>query len=142
MESEKFVYRTDDEEVQEIRFLTPLKLLAEFKIPIRLVSEMNRRDHRMVLHKRKKSQQLWTTVVFPPHLRGYGKPVSIHLTRIGPRMMDKGNNVASFKHVEDALADLIFPGLAAGRADQNINFTWSQHKGKPKEYAVLVQIFE
>jgi hypothetical protein len=46
------------------------------------------------------------------------------------------------KYFKDAIADFIYPGLAAGRADDNANLSWTfrQQKGKVKEYALKVEI--
>ena len=51
-------------------------------------------------------------------------PCRVILTRHGIKHMDFDNLVASFKHVRDAIADYIHPGLKPGQADDDPNITW------------------
>ena len=51
-------------------------------------------------------------------------PCTVYLTRHGVRHMDFDNLVASFKHVRDAVADHIHPGLKPGQADDDPNIKW------------------
>ncbi len=48
----------------------------------------------------------------------------------------------SFKWIKDAICEWITPNLQVGRADDNdqITFSYSQEKGKTKEYAVIIKI--
>lgn len=52
-------------------------------------------------------------------------PCKVTLTRFGVRLLDFDNLVASFKHVRDAVADYIHPGLMPGQADNDPNITWA-----------------
>lgn len=51
-------------------------------------------------------------------------PCTVHLIRHGIKEMDFDNLVASFKHIRDAIADHIHPGLQPGQADNDPNITW------------------
>lgn len=58
-------------------------------------------------------------------------------------MLDEGDNLPmSMKYFKDAIADWFYPGLAAGRADDNKSLKWffKQEKGKVKEYGLKVEI--
>lgn len=58
--------------------------------------------------------------------------------------MDKEDNLPmSFKWVKDAIADILIPGKAAGRADDSCLLKWEfdQEKGKPKEKSMRVEIY-
>jgi hypothetical protein len=62
------------------------------------------------------------------YLNSTGKTISlpckVSMTRFGVRTLDFDNLVASFKHVRDAVADYIHPGLIPGQADNDPNITW------------------
>ena len=60
------------------------------------------------------------------------KTYLVKITRMGPRLLDHDNLVASQKHSTDAIAEFINPGLAPGRADGvgNITFVYHQEKGR------------
>ena len=51
-------------------------------------------------------------------------PCVVTLTRHGVKELDYDNLVGSFKHVRDAVADYIHPGLKPGQADDDPNITW------------------
>lgn len=74
-------------------------------------------------------------------------PVAIKLTRVAPRSLDTDNLIGgAMKGIRDCVADLIIPGLAAGRADGLsgpwcITWSYDQKKGLPKEYSLEIEIF-
>ena len=118
---------------------TPIKL----KFPVKIYSEANIREHWTKGYKRKKEQRwaiqsyLKISLKEPPSL-----PVTVHLTRIAPRLLDSQDNLRSaFKGVIDTIADYLIPGLAPGRADgdERIQWTFQQKKGKPKEYGLEIE---
>jgi len=54
----------------------------------------------------------------------------IKLIRHAPRELDDDNLNYAFKHIRDTVADLIIPGLAPGRADGKLHFTYGQQRSK------------
>lgn len=58
-------------------------------------------------------------------------PCNVRLTRIG-RRLDDDNLRGALKYIRDAIAELLVPGLAIGRADddERINWEYNQEKGK------------
>lgn len=70
-------------------------------------------------------------------------PCKIIITRIAPRRFDYDNLVASFKYLTDLIADMLIPGLAAGRADgdKRLDFSYDQMSAGKKTYGVKIQIF-
>ena len=111
-------------------------------IPLKVDSEQNKKEHWAVSNKRHQLQKL----VVKQYLSTQSKitlPCTIILTRIAPRKMDTDNMIFGFKFIKDAVAEWIHPGLATGRADDDPNITWlyDQEKGKPKQYAIRIEIF-
>lgn len=113
-------------------------------LPIKTVSEANTKAHWTVGYQRNKQQK----DIVKKSLLAYSDivlkfPLTITVTRIAPRMLDAHDNLrTSLKWVVDAIADFIFPGLKAGRADDSPDLIWhySQKKGKPREYGVEISI--
>lgn len=112
------------------------------RIPYKLPSEANISDHwTKKLKRKKKIQEL--LLAYLPDLRNCPLPCKVVLTRIAPRKLDTSDNLPmSFKATKDFIADKLIPGKAAGRADDDERITWEyrQEKGKPREYAILIEI--
>ena len=107
------------------------------KIPINLLSEANLREHWSAKHRRKKEQQR-VILLFRQKLlmaRPEGEPITVHLTRIGPRCLDLDNLAGSFKHAQDAVALIL--GVDDGDR-KSVTWTYNWRKGKPKEFALEV----
>lgn len=64
------------------------------------------------------------------------------MTRIAPRKLDDDNLPVSMKWIRDEIANMLIPGKALGQADSDhgIKWTYAQEKGKPKEYAVRIDV--
>lgn len=120
-------------------------LLISFNAPIEVVSEANRSEHHMISYKRHKKQKKHVAF-FMSQLSLYrDMPLIIKLIRISPRKLDADDNLPmAFKWVKDAIADLLIPGKAAGRADDSPLFKWEfdQEKGEVKQNAIRVEIYE
>jgi len=72
-------------------------------------------------------------------------PVVAKIVRISPRTQNFDNFVYNCKCVRDFIADCLKPGLAPGRADDDendIQWHYSQEKGKPKQYALRIEIWK
>jgi hypothetical protein len=68
-------------------------------------------------------------------------PLTITLTRVGPRRLDDDNLQTAFKPFRDGVADALF-GANQKSDDSDPRFTWkyAQRKGRPREYAVEIEI--
>lgn len=112
-------------------------------IPVRIYSEANIQQHWAIKHRRKKIIQkairyIWNSC----SIRNVKLPVTITLTRLAPRTLDDDNLVASFKSARDVVADLLIPGLAPGRADDNPKIKFLYDQMKSKEYSFKIQAQE
>jgi hypothetical protein len=117
--------------------------IVNWKLPIKTVSEANSVDHWTVKHKRHQFQKNYIKINFLKENIKVSLPCHIIITRISPRLLDDHDNLRmSVKWIVDALAENIVPGKAFGRADDCKSITWEylQEKGKPKEYAVKIEI--
>lgn len=65
---------------------------------------------------------------------------NVTLVRIAPRNLDFDNLYAAMKSIIDAVANVINPGLAPGRADglDNISFKCDQEHGKIPMLRILI----
>jgi hypothetical protein len=116
----------------------------EFTVPIRIESEMNRREHWAKRKKRFDAQRSGVWCARPPGiLRCAGRwhasgrqPLAVTLTRIGPRKLDSDNLASGFKAVRDEIARII--GIDDG--DSRITWRYDQRKGKPREYSAIIRI--
>lgn len=115
-------------------------LLESDKIPIRIVSSANLKEHWAKKYKRERSQRDTIRIYLTPILDKISLPVKITLTRIGPRKLDDDNLSYSLKSHRDHICCLLRPGLAPGRGDGDdlIKFDYKQNKGEPKEYALQI----
>lgn len=112
-------------------------------IPLRIQSEANLSEHRMKKHSRLKKQKGIIDLVLKNC--GIKIPCRVVLTRVAPRELDEHDNLRSaFKHVIDAIANVLIPGLKPGRADGSKEIIWefAQSKGLPKEYALRIHMEE
>lgn len=109
-------------------------------LPIRTVSEANMREHWAKKSRRAKDQRGTARMILGQwryaHLKKHAGRFEITITRIGAKPLDKDNLANSSKHVQDGIAD------ALGIDDGSPRITWhyAQEKGKPKEYAVRIEI--
>lgn len=111
-----------------------------FELPIKTVSEANEREHWRSRHGRRQKQR---TVVRrdAASLKGAFEPeqdLEVKLTRIAPRRLDKGDNLAgSLKAIRDEVAALL--GRDDG-PDAGIEWRYAQERGPPKTYAVRIEV--
>lgn len=119
-----------------------MQKIADLNIPIRTYSEANIACHWTVRKKRTDQQKFWVNLYWNQLDPTISLPCVVKLTRIAPRSLDDDNLRSAFKIVRDCVSDRIKPGLAPGRADaKDITFEYDQKKGKPKEYAIKIEIF-
>lgn len=101
-------------------------------LPIRTVSEINRREHWAVKAKRTKTHRSTAFHLTPAH----PLPCVVTLTRIAPRALDDDNLRSALKAARDGIADRFF----ISDRDPRVSWRYAQRKGAPKEYAVEVAI--
>lgn len=115
---------------------------AAVRLPLRLVSTANLREHWAVKARRVKAQRQATglalrheggTWMSPPTT-----PMVITMTRIAPRPLDGDNCQNAAKAVRDGVADW----LKTADNDPLLTWVYQQRKGKPKEYAVEITVEE
>jgi hypothetical protein len=108
------------------------------RLPLRIVSSANLREHWAVKAKRTKAHRSAGVFVGKAIKRvamPYGGPdsVAVTLTRVAPRPLDTHDNLRSgFKAFVDGVAE----GL--GVDDSTVLWEYQQRRGEPKEYAVEV----
>lgn len=117
-------------------------MAIEINLPIKLVSELNLREHWTKKSKRHEKLRKIINIAFLTHKRHITLPCCVTLTRIGPRELDYINFIGCLKSLQDYVADQIIPGLAMGRADGDPRIEWkyTQEKGLPKQYACRILI--
>lgn len=121
-------------------------LVKQCKIPIETVSESNRKEHWTTSHKRHKKQKSiihWLVGNFL--LEFIQQEITIKLIRISSRRLDSDDNLPmAFKWIKDAVAEVLNPGKAPGRADDSklIKWQYAQEKGEPKEKAIRLEIYK
>ncbi len=123
-------------------------------LPIRLVSVANLREHWAKKAKRTKEHRKLAEMALrrethkcwehkDGHIRSdaskvFLRELVIRLTRVAPRALDGDNCQSAFKGVRDGVAD----ALTVADNHPNIRWEYAQQKGRPKEYAVLIEITE
>lgn len=114
----------------------------EITLPIKIVSELNLREHWTKKHRRHKR---WHKLVWAALLQHRGKiilPCCVTLIREAPRALDADNLMGAFKSLRDYVADQIIPGLKMGQADHDERITWGymQLKTLSKKYSCKIII--
>lgn len=114
----------------------------EIDVPIKVVSESNACEHWRRKHQRCVNMRKKIKIFFIPYVQKISLPCEVTLIRIAPRFLDDDNLVGAFKYIRDAVADLIIPGLAHGRADADPRIKWVyiQRKDEPKKYSCKIVI--
>lgn len=104
-------------------------------LPIRIVSVANVREHWAARAKRSKlhreTAHLMLRRLAPP-----APPVTVTMTRIGPRTLDTDNLSSGCKAARDGVADW----LGVDDGDLRVTWKYGQTKGKPSEYGLIVEV--
>jgi hypothetical protein len=103
-------------------------------VPIKIVSEMNRREHWAAVSNRKRVQKNQVWVSLDQGSQGWAYPVTVTLHRIGPRLLDGDNLQSGFKAVRDAVA----AWLDIDDADERI--IWKYSQAKERAYGCSITI--
>jgi len=108
--------------------------MIELIIPIKSVSVANLRMHWAVKAKLAKSHRAMArTAMATVSPSAPGLPVSIVLTRVGPRTLDTDNLASSLKAVRDGISDW----LGVDDGSPQIDWQYGQKRGS---YAVEVEV--
>lgn len=118
-----------------------MKLILQLTIPVHTVSESNCFESWRKKHARHKNQKTVIWVALINDISKISLPCHIKLTRIGKRLLDTDNLPVSMKWIRDQIADMLIPGLAPGRADNDPRITWNYDQSTGKDYAVIVSFF-
>jgi hypothetical protein len=113
-----------------------LSHLVEFTAPVRIESEMNRRDHWSVRRKRFQIQKRAVYYSWPNRWVIFPLPLVVTLTRIGPRKLDTDNLASGFKGVRDQIAAI----LCCDDGNPELEWRYAQDRGAAHEYAIRVTI--
>ena len=119
-----------------------------FLVPIRTVSELNRREHWAARAKRTAANRdavaCALKVRAPPPL-----PVSVRLTRIAPRALDSDNLAGALKATRDQVAVWLGLPIAKRRGrpvadDRDPRVAWAvdQRRAGPHSYGVEIEILQ
>ena len=117
--------------------------MLEFELPIKTISEANRRydwgKSRFVHMHRHRDQRCVAQLVMNAHLQEIpaGRPLRITLVRIGPRRLDDDNLAGAMKHVRDGIADSL--EIDDGDETQAV-WAVAQETGARGQYSVWVRI--
>lgn len=114
------------------------------RLPLKIESEGNRRDHWRTVGKRKKEQREVARMAVAAHLANtpMSPPLLVTLTRIGPRKLDSDNVVGGFKFVRDGVAKAL--GIDDGDR-KRIGWNYAQRASSPKSavrYGIEILIEE
>lgn len=114
--------------------------MIERTLPIRTVSEANRRGHWGKAARRAAVQRYAVKLAFQPAILA-GKwtlPVRVTIVRIAPRALDGHDNLrAALKACADGITDAL--GLKSDRAT-GLTFEYGQERGAPKTYGVRITL--
>lgn len=134
-----FEFPKEKEEIETHVKMMQLRLW-EF-IEMAVTSEDNANQSWQTKYRRHNRQKYLVT----RWLKDYKLPqdAAIRITRFGARKMDEDNLSSSVKYVKDAVANMIFPGLAPGRADGSKTLYWYYHQvtGPKQPKGVKIEIF-
>ncbi len=104
--------------------------MISITIPLRTVSEANRRDHWATKAKRVASQRGIVGLALRPHIGAevdsWGKLFAT-LVRVAPRILDDDNLRSALKAVRDSVAN----ELGVDDRDPRVSWWYAQEKGKP-----------
>ena len=110
--------------------------MIEFELPLRTVSESNRREHWGPRHERARLQRGAARLLTRCNCADIGVPIIVQMARVAPRELDDDNLRGALKAIRDGIAD----AFGVKDNDPRIEWRYAQQRGKPKAYAVHVTI--
>lgn len=106
-------------------------------LPLKTVSEANMRSHRWAKAARAKSQRTTMHLHVLERRRDIpAMPLTVHMTRIAPGLLDDDNLQSAFKAVRDGIAS----GLGVDDRDPRVAWAYDQRKGARGQYLVEIRI--
>lgn len=117
-------------------------MITEFFIPIKTVSEANKREHWSVASARHKEQKQIIRVELWAHKVPKTLPCRVHMTRTSPRMLDDDNLQSALKYIRDAVSEYLIPGTRPGMADNDPQIKWSYAQAKQKEQGIYLTFIQ
>lgn len=102
-------------------------------LPLKIESVANKREHWAVRAKRTKAHR--KAAIMIPTTQPL--PVEVVLIRIAPRELDTDNLQSGLKALRDGIADR----FGVKDNDPRIGWNYEQKRGKPREYAVEIQVW-
>jgi hypothetical protein len=107
---------------------------------VRILSEPNVRDHRMVRARRVKKQRLDVTIVLRAHIsKPPAPPLLVTIVRVhkgrGSRDYDDDNLIAGAKAIRDAIA----AWLRIDDGDPRVQYQYAQEKGDDVGVRILME---
>lgn len=109
-------------------------------LPIRIVSEANRREHWAAKAKRAKAHRNAAHLALKAELQKHEPliwPVVVTLTRVSPRKLDGDNLQSGFKAVRDGVADAL--GLNDGSDSVQWRYEWLKSV-EPRKHHIAIAI--
>lgn len=110
--------------------------MSKIVLPLRTVNSLNAREHWRTRACRAKTERNTAYFLVGAELCRWVAPITVLMTRVAPRKMDDDGAIASMKNIRDGIADRF--GVNDG--SDAIAWKYAQRKGKPKEYAVEIEI--
>ncbi len=111
---------------------------VRIEVPIKTVSEANRREHWAERAERVRQQRSLARMMLATNTaRAPVGALRIRLTRIAPGMLDSDNVHGALKAVRDGVADY----LGVDDGDESLTWEVAQERGAPKTYAVRIEIW-
>jgi hypothetical protein len=109
-------------------------------LPIKTVSVANKREHWATRASRAKRHrgQVWAEMRYHFGQPNFLSNVRVKLVRIAPRQLDDDNLRSAFKSARDGIADW----LKIDDGDPRVTWDYGQERGKPREYAVRIEVSE
>ena len=113
-------------------------------VPIRVVSESNRKGHGILAYKRAQEQRAGLKIAFNQIVIRPAVPCRIRLVRLyrpQDHSIDKDDNLpASFKAIKDWIADYLIPGKPPGIADGSPLLAWDYDQETKPHVGVRIEI--
>lgn len=115
--------------------------MIEIIIPVKLESP-NVQRHWAKKYAKNKKLKLILYLELKKLDKATNLPVNVTIYRIGPRVLDYDNFVASAKFLRDSIASWLIPGLLPGHADGDARIQWKYEQIKEPEYKAKIVIEE